>query len=432
MLWSFCSPFRGRWLPPSLHLEGLVGGRWLQDRTPRGAQTSGDRLAGCGRAFDDRYRDGPSSGDEASLLRPSASWQVTVLAPEGRLTHVFVAPRRPGVGGAAESDPVSSEDISSSCRSGLVVWPSDVPRRRARLFKRMRGRLHHDGRRRETLDRQLTRRGSMSGRCLLVAGLMAISGCGSKLQSGTPGSDGSSSDGAQPGHDGSSSDGAQPVSCTDTVEHGCQTSACAVDWTTAIANVDCANGTYASAQCGGYDVLRFLNTNVGQVDPHQTYAYYSQTLGLLVASTSQSIGPYVECALGPAGGFVVPDCAESSFVSLCETDAGSGVGRADAGAFPPPFTDAGCIGDPRLLTVYCETSDQLLGTDAGRAVTSPADCPPSSVLASPSPCAVGEGSCCRTPACGPRIEAVSAPASAPDASATENRCCYLAQIVCGV
>jgi len=272
----------------------------------------------------------------------------------------------------------------------------------------------------------------MSGRWLVLVGLIAISGCGSNLQSGQAGSDGSSSDGAQAGSDGSSSDGAQSVSCTDTVEHGCQTSTCALDWTTAIANVDCANGTYSSAQCGGYDVLRYLSTNVSLVDPYQTYAYYSQTLGLLVASTSQSIGPYAECELGPAGGFVAPDCQDSIFVSLCKTDAGSGAGRADAGAFPPPFTDAGCSGDPRFLTLYCETPDQLLGTDAGRAVTSPADCPPSSVLASPSPCAVSEGSCCRTPACGPKIEAFSVPASTPDGSATENRCCYLAQFVCGV
>jgi hypothetical protein len=260
----------------------------------------------------------------------------------------------------------------------------------------------------------------MSGRCFVLVGLIAISGCGSKLQSGKPGSDGSAPDAAQ------------PVSCTDTVEHGCQTPTCALDWTTAIAKVDCTNGTYYSAECGGYNVLRFVSTNVTQVDPYQTNSYYSQTLGLLVATTLQTIGPNIDCGLGPAGGFVVPDCAGSVFASLCPTDAGSDARPSDASAFPPPFMDAGCGGDPRFLTVYCETPDQLLGTDAGRAVTSPADCPPSSVLASPSPCAVSEGSCCRTPACGPQIEAVSVPSSTSDASATENRCCYLAQLVCGV
>lgn len=45
-----------------------------------------------------KRRRGPSAS-------ASSSWQVTALAPEGRLTHVFVAPRRPDVGGAAESDP---------------------------------------------------------------------------------------------------------------------------------------------------------------------------------------------------------------------------------------------------------------------------------------------------------------------------------------
>lgn len=45
-----------------------------------------------------KRRRGPSAS-------ASSSWQVTALAPEGRLTHVFVAPRRPGVGGASETDP---------------------------------------------------------------------------------------------------------------------------------------------------------------------------------------------------------------------------------------------------------------------------------------------------------------------------------------
>jgi hypothetical protein len=105
---------------------------------------------------------------------------------------------------------------------------------------------------------------------------------------------------------------------------------------------------------------------------------------------------------------------------------------ADASTYPPPFGDAGCSGDPRFLVLYCETIDQLLGTDAGAVVTSLADCPPSSVLASPSPCAVGEGSCCVTPTCGPQIQTVSVSPPTPDASATENRCCYLALVACGV
>ena len=176
------------------------------------------------------------------------------------------------------------------------------------------------------------RRLLMQGRWFVVVGLLATSGCASKLKSGNPANDGSSSDG--------------PVSCTDAGELGCQS----------------------------------------------------------------------------------PPCV----LALCPTDAGSDARRADAAAFPPPFMDAGCSGDPRLLVLYCETPDQLLGTDAGRAVTSFADCPPPSVLASPASCSVGEGSCCKTHVCGPQIEASSVPSSTPDASATENRCCYLAQLVCGV
>lgn len=174
----------------------------------------------------------------------------------------------------------------------------------------------------------------MLGRWFIVVGLIALSGCTSQLQSGKPASDGSSSDGGQ------------PLSCPDTVEHGCQTPACVLEWNTAIANVDCANGRYYSAQCSGYDVLRYVRTNASQVDPYQTNAYYSQTLGLLVASTLQSIGPNAECEFGPADGFVVPNCAGSVFVSLCPADAGVDARRADAGAFPPSFADAGCSGDP--------------------------------------------------------------------------------------
>jgi hypothetical protein len=262
----------------------------------------------------------------------------------------------------------------------------------------------------------------MSGKYLLGAGLVAISGCGAKPLGG------------QPAIDGSLPDAAQPLSCTDTVEHGCQAPACASDWSAAIANLDCSNGTYASAQCAGYNVLRYTSTNVSQVDPYQTNAYYSEVTGRLVASTLKAIGADAGCELGPATGFLVPDCSGSVFVSLCSTDAGAGQDArpADATPFPPPFVDAGCSGDPRVLGLYCATPDQLLGTDAGAVVTSPADCPPSSVLASPSPCTVGEGSCCVTPACGPQIQGFSVQASSPDASATENRCCYLAQMVCGV
>jgi hypothetical protein len=262
----------------------------------------------------------------------------------------------------------------------------------------------------------------MLGKCLFVAGVVAISGCGAKPLGG------------QQPIDGSPPDGAQPMSCTDTVEHGCQTQGCSKDWSAAISNLDCTNGTYDSAQCGGYNVLRYMSTNVSMVDPYQTNAYYSQATGQLVAITLRTIGPASDCELGPATGFVVPDCAGSVFVSLCSFDAGAGPDArpADAASYPAPFTDAGCTADPRTLVLYCETPDQLLGTDAGRVVTSPADCPPSSVLASPSPCGAGEGSCCVTPACGPQIQEFSVPSSTPDASATENRCCYLAQVVCGV
>jgi hypothetical protein len=152
-------------------------------------------------------------------------------------------------------------------------------------------------------------------RCFVLVGLTAVSGCGSQLQSG------------KPGNDGSMPDGAQALSCGDTVEHGCQSSTCALDWNTANANLDCANGTYFSAQCGGYDVLRYLSTNESLVDPYQTNAYYSQSTGLLVANTLQSTGPYVGCGLGPMGGFVVPDCPASVFASLCPTDAGSDAPR---------------------------------------------------------------------------------------------------------
>jgi hypothetical protein len=262
----------------------------------------------------------------------------------------------------------------------------------------------------------------MLGKCLLAGALVAISGCGAKALGGPP-------------IDGSPPDGAQPLSCIDTVEHGCQAPACPLDWSAATANLDCTNGIFYSAQCGGYNVLRYVSTNVSQVDPYQTSAYYSRATGQLVARTLATVGPDPVCELGPASGFVVPDCVGSTFVSLCSTDAGAGgqdARSADALTFPAPFTDAGCTGDPRTLVLYCETPDQLLGNDAGRVVTSPADCPPSSVLASPSPCAVGEGSCCVTPACGPQIQGFSVPSSTPDASATENRCCYLAQMVCGV
>jgi hypothetical protein len=174
---------------------------------------------------------------------------------------------------------------------------------------------------------------------------------------------------------------------------------------------------------------------VSQVDPYQTNSYYSEATGVLVASTLQTVGPNIDCGIGPASGFVVPDCGGSDFVSLCAIDAGDAgpdARPADAATFPPPFVDAGCSGDPRLLVLQCETPDQLLGADAGRVVTSPTDCPPSSVLASPSPCAVGEGSCCRTPACGPQIEGFSVPSSTQDASVIEIRCCYLVEVVCGV
>jgi hypothetical protein len=138
---------------------------------------------------------------------------------------------------------------------------------------------------------------------------------------------------------------------------------------------------------------------------------------------------------GPARGFVVPDCGGAASGSSCPVDdggAGQDARPADANSYPPPFADAGCTGDPRNLVLYCETLDQLLGTDAGAAVTSVADCPPESVLASPQPCALGEGSCCMTPACGPQIEQVGVSLPTPDASGTENRCCYLVQVVCGV
>ena len=263
----------------------------------------------------------------------------------------------------------------------------------------------------------------MPGRWSVLIGLIAASGCASKLQGGKPATDGSSHDG---GH---------PLSCPDTVEHGCQSSTCALDWTTAIANVNCANGMYYSAECGGYDVLRFVSTNVSQVDSYQTNAYYSQPLGLLVASTLQSTGPNVECGLGPAGGFVVPDCEGSAFVSLCPTDAGTDVRQADAGTFPPPFTDAGCSGEPRLLTLYCETPDQLLGTDAGRGVTSPAEPARPRVswrLRRPAPLARAVVARRRTVVRGLKRFSVYLSIQRLDAAAMENRCCYLAQVVCGV
>jgi hypothetical protein len=105
-------------------------------------------------------------------------------------------------------------------------------------------------------------------------------------------------------------------------------------------------------------------------------------------------------------------------------------------AAAPLFGDAACDASAQSFAVLqCFAEEDLSGYEAGNQMN------PSGVWTCPSldelaaffrPCSVGEGSCCRTPLCGPDVRQLPPRLSGPDAAATEQRCCYLLQEVCGV